>query len=101
MPDGMEELPYSRKELLGLAEAADIEVLKLDSTGTLLGDFDDWIGGNLRSASRKLSGWPRRPVLPPPTLPSPVELADPGTVRRSYANRRLTYSWLLVGTKKS
>lgn len=101
MADGMEERPFSRAELKGLAHVAGIDVLELEATGTFGGDFDYWIGENFKSLSRKLTGWPKRPQPPPP---GDIRGRDIIRARelppRSYVDRRFTYSLMLIGVKR-
>lgn len=50
---GFFEMPYSRKELSRLAEAAGLESLFIGGGSTLWEDFRYWILGNVKSALRK------------------------------------------------
>ncbi|MCH7826180.1 MAG: class I SAM-dependent methyltransferase [Acidobacteria bacterium] len=101
MARGMKEKPFSRAELGRLADDAGVEILELESVTTFWGDFQDWIGENLMSLTRKVTGWPQR--VQPPTEVG-IEGLDVSALRqlapRSYLDRHFSYSLLLIGRKR-
>ena len=101
MARGMKEKPFSRAEFGRLAHEAGVEILELEAMNTFWGDFRYWIGGNVQSLTRKLTGWPKHVQ---PAMEVSMEGLDVAEHRklpaRSYLDRHFSYSLLLIARKR-
>ncbi len=100
LPDGFDEEPFSRKELIELAGVSGLGVLEVECAGRFVGDFKYWIGRNLASAGRKLT---RGKPPPPVASERKIEEIDPRIEvpldSRSFIDRHFTHALIFAATR--
>ena len=99
-PDNFYEKPFTKSELIKLAESSNITPLEIVCTGTIIQDFNYWIMGNVKSVFRKIFGIKKEKpksseVFDKSDLVVPADYKD----ERSYFDRNFTYKLLFVGQK--
>ncbi|MBN2035326.1 MAG: class I SAM-dependent methyltransferase [Chitinispirillaceae bacterium] len=98
--DDFREEPYAAGELRRYARRANVEVLELASVGSLKDDLSYWIGENVKSLFRKITGMRKRhnPKRAPLGIAS-IDLSGNTVDRRSMLDKRFCYGLLFAGKK--
>ncbi len=102
-PEQPPEIAFTRKELLGLGTEAGLKNCRVVPCTFFHDDVRYWVGENIKSLLRKLTGHPRRiepeEFTTPPLAEMVEALASARPLATSFLDRHFAYSIALVGTK--
>ncbi len=102
-PKDLPEVPFTPGELMRLGARAGLRHCRVVACSFLRDDVRYWLGENVRSVLRKMTGFPRRPSCRQESFPSLEDisssLSQAMPLQTSFLSRHFSYMVALVGEK--